>query len=80
MKIERKTYKDGNLYPEVFNYLKNLPDSILFHSDHTEYHPFSIYNRSIDRIVKAFRSVLNELEQVSNALFDANGHPTYRLD
>lgn len=80
MKIERKTYEDGNLYPEVFNYLKNLPDSILFHPDHTEYHPFSIYNRSIDRIVKAFRSVLSELKQISNALFDANGNPTYRLD
>jgi hypothetical protein len=32
MKIERKTYRDGNLYPEVFNYLKELPDDILFHS------------------------------------------------
>ena len=28
MKIERKTYRDGNLYPEAFNYLKSLPENI----------------------------------------------------
>jgi hypothetical protein len=80
MKIERKTYRDGNLCPEVFNYLKELPDNILFHSTYTERHPLSIYNLSIQRIVKAFKSILNEIDQISIALFDANGHLNYRLD
>jgi|GEM_PF-3905426 len=80
MKIERKTYRDGNLYPEVFNYLKELPDTILFHSQYTERHPFSIYNLSMQRITKAFKSVLNEIDQISKALFDANGNLNYRLD
>jgi hypothetical protein len=80
MKIERNTYRDGNLYPEVFNYLRELPESILFHSDYTERHPFSIYNLSIQRIMKAFRAVLNEIDQISIALFDANENLNYSLD
>jgi hypothetical protein len=80
MKIERKIYRDGSLYPEVFNYLKSLPDNILFHSAYTERHPFSIYTRSMERILKAFSAVLNEVETISIALFDDIDNPRYSLE
>jgi hypothetical protein len=80
MKIERKIYRDGNLCPEVFNYLKSLPDNILFHSAYTERHPFSIYARSMERILKAFSAVLSEVEIISITLFDNIEKPKYSLE
>jgi hypothetical protein len=50
MKIERKTYRDGNLYPEAFNYLKSLPENIDYYKAHIERHPLSIYDLSIQRV------------------------------
>ncbi|MBD1905430.1 hypothetical protein NDI37_14365 [Funiculus sociatus GB2-A5] len=80
MKLERKAYRDGNLYPEVFNYLRSLPDNVLFHSKYGERHPLSIYNLSVQRIIQAFKAVLDEIDQICTTLFDANGHLSYRLD
>lgn len=79
MKINRKSYRDGNLYPEVFNYLKVLPDNVLFHADYTERHPFSIYALSMQRVMKAFAAILSELDEVHAALLDVNGNLSYRL-
>lgn len=80
MKLERKTRRDGNLYPDVYNYLRSLPDDVLFHADYTERHPFSIYNLSIQRVILAFKAVLDELDQVSTALLDSSEHLNYRLE
>lgn len=80
MKLERKTYRDGNLYPEVFNYLKFLPDNVLFHADHIQRHPFSLYCLSLQQITQAFKAVLDEIDQASAALVDANDCLNYRLD
>ncbi|NEU77905.1 hypothetical protein [Nostoc sp. UIC 10630] len=80
MKLERKIYRDGNLHPEAFNCLKLLPESVTYHKDHTERHPFSIYNLSIQRVMLAFKAVIDEVDQVYTALFDATGHLDYRLN
>ncbi|MEG3971657.1 hypothetical protein QUA00_29155 [Microcoleus sp. T2B6] len=80
MKLERKTYRDGNLHPKAFNCLKLLPESFTYHSDHTERHPFSIYSLSIQNVMQSFHAVLDELDQISTALFNADGHLDYPLD
>jgi hypothetical protein len=80
MKLERMTSRDGNLYPEVFNYLRLLPDEVLFHSAHKERHPFSIYTLSLQRLTKAFKDLLDEIKQISAALLDVKGNFNYRLD
>lgn len=71
MKILRKTCRDGNLYPVVFNCLKNLPDSVLFHEAHGMRHPFSIYNLSLERVLRAFNSVLEQLELINKVSHSA---------
>jgi hypothetical protein len=80
MKLERKVYRDGNLYPEVFNYLKFLPDNVLFHTDHAQRHPFSIYSLSLQQITQAFKAVIDEMDQATTALVDANNCLNYRLN
>ncbi|ABA23532.1 hypothetical protein Ava_3927 [Trichormus variabilis ATCC 29413] len=80
MKLERKTYKDGNLHPEAFNCLKLLPDSVTYHKYYTERHPFSIYSLSIQRVMLAFKAILDEVELAYTALFKATGHLDYQLN
>lgn len=80
MKIERKTYKDGNLHPEAFNCLKCLPDSFSYHTNYESRHPFSIYSLSIQRVMQAFKAVLDEVDQIYTAMFDATGHLDYKLN
>lgn len=80
MKLERKIYRDGNLHPDAFNCLKLLPESVTYHKDHTERHPFSIYSLSIQRVMLAFKAVLDEVDLVYTALFDATGRLNYRLN
>jgi hypothetical protein len=80
MKIERKTHRDGNLYPEVYNYLQAVPESILFHADYRERHPFSIYSNSIQRVVKSLKSVLSEIDHLSVAPFNTDRTLSRRLD
>ncbi|MFM2315617.1 MAG: hypothetical protein RLZZ04_4895 [Cyanobacteriota bacterium] len=80
MKLERQTDRDGNLYPEVFNYLESLPDNVIFHSSYSERHPLSIYSLSIQRIIEAFKEVLDEINLIYAALFDAKGNLNHRLD
>jgi hypothetical protein len=79
MKIERKTYRDGNLYPEAFNYLKSLPENIDYYKAHIERHPLSIYDLSIKRVMKALAEILDEIERINHALFDAEGRLDYSL-
>jgi hypothetical protein len=79
MKIDRKTYRDGNLHPEAFNYLKCLPSNIDYYKNHTERHPLSIYSLSLQKVMKAFIAILDEIEQVNYALFNAEGKLDYSL-
>ncbi|MEG4508161.1 hypothetical protein QUA81_31835 [Microcoleus sp. F6_B4] len=80
MKLERKTYRDGNLHPKAFNCLNLLPERFTYHKDHTERHPFSIYSRSIQKVMQSFHAVLDEIDQISTTLFNADGHLDYPLD
>lgn len=80
MKIERKTYRDGNLLPEAFNCLKLLPEGTAYHKDHTERHPFSIYSLSIQGVMQSFNEVLDEIDRIHTALFDSAGYLDYRLN
>jgi hypothetical protein len=80
MKLERKTHRDGNLHPEAFNCLNLLPESFTYHKEHIERHPFSIYSRSIQKVMQSFHAVLDEIDQISTALFNADGHLDYPLE
>ncbi|OKH38114.1 hypothetical protein NIES2119_11190 [[Phormidium ambiguum] IAM M-71] len=80
LQLERKTYRDGNLHPEPYNCLKSLPESFTYHKDHTERHPFSIYSLSIQRVMQSFHAILDEIDRIDTALFDAAGHLDYRLN
>lgn len=69
MKCTQSTTKDGNLYPTAFNALHALPTQMLHQEEHEALrHPLATYNLSIARIVEAFRSVLDELNQLNVAV------------
>ena len=80
MKIERKTYRDGNLHPEAFNCLKILPERFAYHKDYVERHPYSIYSLSIQRVMQSFSAVLDEIDRIYTALFNASGNLDYPLN
>jgi len=80
MKLERKTHRDGNLHPKVFNCLKLLPESFTYHNDHNRRHPFSIYSNSIQEVMQCFNAVLDEIDLISTALFNAEGNLDYPLN
>ena len=79
MNLERKTHRDGNLHPKAFNCLKLLDESFTYHNDHTQRHPFSIYSRSLQKVMQSFNAVLDEIDQISTALFNAEGNLDYPL-
>jgi len=79
MKLERKTHRDGNLHPKPFNCLKLLDESFTYHKDHSERHPFSIYSLSIQKVMLSFNAVLDEIDQIYTALFNADGNLDYPL-
>jgi hypothetical protein len=54
----------GNLYPDVYNCLRSLPDIALQHGDHGLRHPLGIYSISFQRVIQAFQNVLVENEKV----------------
>jgi hypothetical protein len=62
LEIRRSTLGDGNLYPEIFNFLEFLPDRILHHTSYSDCHPKIIYRISIGRVIDAFNQVLDELD------------------
>ena len=79
MRIERKTYRDGNLYPEVFNYLKSIPDEFVFSSNYGERHPFSIYSLSIQRLLEGLNEILDEIDKISIELFKKKENYDYSI-
>lgn len=68
-KVERKTDRDGNLYPKAFNCLSLLPENFI--CDNQKRHPASIYSDSIQEIMESFNAVLNQIDQISTNLFNA---------
>lgn len=75
MIIKRSIKNDGNIYPEAYNLLNNLPDEVLLHKLYGNLHPLGIYNRSLSRISKNFLEVLNELKQVEEKIRDSKVYP-----
>ena len=80
MRIERSTHNHGNLYPEVHNYLKQLPEHVLHYSEFRQRPPFSIYSLSTKRVIDAFHKLLHELEHLNSATFNADGLLDYDID
>jgi hypothetical protein len=80
MKLERKTHRDGNLHPKAFNCLNLLPENFTYHKDHIERHPFSIYSLSLQNVMQSFQAVLDEIDLISTALFNADGRLDHPLD
>ncbi|GAB4310849.1 MAG: hypothetical protein Kow0019_08990 [Methanobacteriaceae archaeon] len=72
MIIKLSVKKNGNILPEAYNLLNSLPDEALNHLNHYEFHPADIYNTSLERIILAFLSLKNNL----NELKDLKEEPT----
>ncbi|HLO85825.1 MAG TPA: hypothetical protein VK203_12575 [Nostocaceae cyanobacterium] len=73
IKIVRKTLRDGNIYPVVYNYLNLLPEDILHHNKHNLRHPLAIYNLSLNRVISAFIPILDEIDKINTTLLDVSG-------
>lgn len=52
MIIKRSIEIDGNIMPEAYNLLNNLPEEGLQYKSYNSLHPLGIYNRSLSRIKK----------------------------
>lgn len=63
MILKRSTKIDGNIAPEVYNLLQNLPDDVIHNQDYGKGHPSAIYHESLSRIIKAFSKVLDLYEK-----------------
>lgn len=61
LKIVRSTQKTGNIAPECYDILSDLPEKALNFYKFPERHPLGIYNYSISRIMNAFSFVINQI-------------------
>lgn len=61
MKIVRNTEKTGNIEPECYDILFNLPEVSLNFYRFPERHPLGIYNYSLSRILNSFSFVINQI-------------------
>jgi hypothetical protein len=57
MRIFRTLERDGTLGPAALNYLPSIPQQYVFFREQQLRHPASIYNRSLEKLAKAFVSV-----------------------
>lgn len=67
MLIKRSIECNGNIGPEVYDLLHNLPDEKLSCRDFKKGHPLAIYNTSLARIMNAFSGVLDEYEKIEES-------------
>lgn len=58
MKIAIKLHREQKLCPDVFHYLGNIPDSILFHKQHKLRHPQNLFIVSFNKIIEGFKRVI----------------------
>jgi hypothetical protein len=80
--IERSVENDGNIKPEIYNLLKNLPEEVLHHRSYGYLHPLGIYNRSLSRVTKAFCNVITELKKLKKdiGLLDVHSKEFVKLE
>lgn len=74
MIIKRSIEKEGNIMPEAYNLLNNLPEEALQYKSYNYLHPIGIYNKSLSRIKDAFLDVINQLEQVEINVTPSNSY------
>jgi hypothetical protein len=60
MIISRSLSADGNFAPSAINFLKNIPEKYLFHTQQRLRHPAAIYSFSLAKISEAFDKVVPE--------------------
>lgn len=66
MKIVRNVQENGNIAPECYDILFNLPEVSLTFYKFPERHPLGIYNYSLSRIFNSFSFVLNQIALIEN--------------
>jgi len=74
MIIKRRIETEGNLKPEVYNLLNNLPYEVLHHKRYGYLHPLGIYNRSLSRIFHNFNRVLTQISEVYKEIQSIEPH------
>jgi len=67
MKIIRSKIIHGNFDTDLFSILENIPDNILYHSEHTLRHPKAIYYLASTRLYESFEECLNLLQNYDNS-------------
>lgn len=60
MKITRDSVRGGSLGPPLLDYLRQIPDGLLFFRQHQIRHPLGIYNLSLQQLAVDFAAVLDE--------------------
>ena len=74
MIIKRSIRKDGNILPEAYNLLNNLPEKALNYLEHNELHPVDIYSSSLGRIIKSFLRLKENLIILNDSQEDPIKH------
>lgn len=75
MIIKRSIEHDGNIMPEVYNLLNNLPKEVLHHTSYGYAHPLGIYNKSLTQVFNGFLGVLIELEVLQEEIKHMKVYP-----
>lgn len=74
MEITRSLKVHNNLNTELYNFLANLPDEVLYNTEHNLRKPLGIYNISSTRVFKAFNNVLDILESKAFKYIELTDH------
>lgn len=64
MNVIRQRSIHGNVNTELYNFVRSVPEGILFHSEHELRHPVGIYAVSTTRIFEAFENLLQAIEDI----------------
>lgn len=73
MEISRSLNRHGNVQPPVFSILADLPTEKFHHAAHGLRPPGGIYNVSIDRVIRAFVAVLDQIDALAAATRSPDG-------
>jgi hypothetical protein len=74
LQVTRDIAVDGNLDTELFNFLKSIPDNILFNLEHSLRTPVGIYAVSTRRVFTAFEKVTDALNNFKDFDTLSNAH------
>lgn len=74
--IKRSLQKDGNILPEAYNILSNLPEKTLNYSEYSDLPPLDIYEVSLGRIIKSFLKLKENIIR----LYNLQENPLEHLD